>query len=360
MRAVTIALAALSVVVGGACLTIVLTGADPLAPLNAESEDASSPPGTDPGSGPAGSGSARPGEFESWASESWVSETSVPTSSTGTPIDGRRPHLSVIDGRANAYLPVPLPEIVSLLPTAASELAPLPPTPLAPPGSAGSAGGSDNRGAPGEDRNGGGHRNEGREEAPSNGGGPKRENVPPAAGPAPAPAPGRGPDARPGAEPAPAPDPVKLPPLTGRSPAVTPPVPTAPRMWPSVPGTETEPPRKIQDPRGVGDTATDESRSINASGTGDDVVEIYAQGPAGGAAERDSSGEGPGAATGDATGGAFPTDGTDDLAALATPEAQPAPVATEELTADLTDDLTAPAVTGAGTEESDGSHPDPR
>lgn len=104
MRASTIALAAIPVLLGGLGLAVVAGGINPLDPFIPASEDVPARPDT-------GSGAE--------------SHESV----TGTPIDGRRPHLSVIDGRLNLLLPAPLPAILSLLPGSAIDLAPLPSEP---------------------------------------------------------------------------------------------------------------------------------------------------------------------------------------------------------------------------------------
>lgn len=104
MRAVTIALAAIPVVLGGLGLVVVAGGVDPLNPFVPASEDSPISPGPDPESG-------------------GVSQDS----DSGTPIEGRRPHLSVIDGHVNLFFPATLPAILSLLPTGATDLSPLPP-----------------------------------------------------------------------------------------------------------------------------------------------------------------------------------------------------------------------------------------
>lgn len=107
MRAGTIALAAIPVLLAGMGLAVVAGGINPLSPFLPASEDTPVSPGTESAAG---------------------SHDSV----TGTQIDGRRPHLSVIDGRANLFLPTPLPAILSLLPGSTVELAPLPSEPDGP------------------------------------------------------------------------------------------------------------------------------------------------------------------------------------------------------------------------------------
>ena len=102
MRAATVALAAIPVLVGGLGLAVVAGGINPLAPFANTSEDTPISPVTTPDDAPR-------------------------ESDSGTPIDGQRPHLSVIDGRANLFLPAPLPEIISLLPGSTTDLNPLPP-----------------------------------------------------------------------------------------------------------------------------------------------------------------------------------------------------------------------------------------
>lgn len=104
MRARTIALASVPVLLGGLGLAVVAGGVNPLDPFTPASEDTPIRGGTEPGAEAHGSDS-------------------------GTPIDGRRPHLSVIDGRENLFLPAPLPAILSLLPESATDLAPLPSDP---------------------------------------------------------------------------------------------------------------------------------------------------------------------------------------------------------------------------------------
>lgn len=100
MRAVTIALAAIPVVFGGLGLAAISGALDPLMPPSTVADD--SPLGPD------------------------ATHTSESAANSGTSIDGRRPHLSVIDGYANLALPVHIPAILSLLPVADADLAPLP------------------------------------------------------------------------------------------------------------------------------------------------------------------------------------------------------------------------------------------
>lgn len=100
MRAVTIALAAIPVVFGGLGLAAISGALDPLMPPSTVADD--SPLGPD------------------------ATHTSESAANSGTSIDGRRPHLSVIDGYANLALPVHIPAILSLLPVADANLAPLP------------------------------------------------------------------------------------------------------------------------------------------------------------------------------------------------------------------------------------------
>lgn len=102
MRGATVALAVIPVLLGGLGIAIAAGAIDPLDPFATTSEDS-----------PIGPFTNADGESDE--------------SDPGTPIDGQRPHLSVIDGRANLYLPVPLPEILSLLPRGGPELNPLPP-----------------------------------------------------------------------------------------------------------------------------------------------------------------------------------------------------------------------------------------
>ena len=102
MRVATVALGAIPVVLGGLGIAMVAGGTDPLDASVPASEDSPIAPETTSG------GSSR-------------------DSDSGTPIDGQRPHLSVIDGHANLFLPAPLPAIISPLPGGATELAPLPP-----------------------------------------------------------------------------------------------------------------------------------------------------------------------------------------------------------------------------------------
>lgn len=107
MRAATVALAAIPVLVGGLGLAIVAGGINPLAPFANTSEDTPISP-------------------VSPASPITTPDDAPRESDSGTPIDGQRPHLSVIDGRANLFLPAPLPEIISLLPGSTIDLNPLP------------------------------------------------------------------------------------------------------------------------------------------------------------------------------------------------------------------------------------------
>lgn len=100
MRAVTIALAAIPVVFGGLGLAAISGALDPLMPPSTVADD--SPLGPD------------------------ATHTSESAANSGTSIDGRRPHLSVIDGYANLALPVHISAILSLLPVADADLAPLP------------------------------------------------------------------------------------------------------------------------------------------------------------------------------------------------------------------------------------------
>ncbi|WP_295652923.1 hypothetical protein [uncultured Dietzia sp.] len=101
MRAVTVALAAIPVVLGGLGLAAVVGAFDPfIAPT--------------------------PASEETQISQDTESRATAASQATGTVIDGRRPHLSVIDGRVNLFLPAPMPAILSLLPIPAVDLAPLP------------------------------------------------------------------------------------------------------------------------------------------------------------------------------------------------------------------------------------------
>lgn len=100
MRAVTIALAAIPVVFGGLGLAAISGALDPLMPPSTVADD--SPLGPD------------------------ATHTSESAANSGTTIDGRRPHLSVIDGYANLALPIHISAILSLLPVADADLAPLP------------------------------------------------------------------------------------------------------------------------------------------------------------------------------------------------------------------------------------------
>ena len=102
MRGATVALAVIPVLLGGLGIAIAAGAIDPLDPFATTAEDTPTGPVTNADA---------------------VSDESDP----GTPIDGQRPHLSVIDGHANLYLPVPLPEILSLLPGGGPDLNPLPP-----------------------------------------------------------------------------------------------------------------------------------------------------------------------------------------------------------------------------------------
>lgn len=102
MRSVTIALAAIPVLVAGLGLAVAAGGIDPLDPFVPTSEDTLISPHSET-------------DGESQGSDS------------GTRVDGRRPHLSVIDGHSNLFLPAPLPAFLSLLPGSATDLAPLPP-----------------------------------------------------------------------------------------------------------------------------------------------------------------------------------------------------------------------------------------
>ncbi len=101
MRAVTLTLAAIPVVFGGLGVALVAGGFDPFDTFAPTIDEAplSPPTGSDP-----------------------TSQVSDP----GTPIDGRRPHLDVVDGHAPLELPASLPALLSLLPPTATELAPLP------------------------------------------------------------------------------------------------------------------------------------------------------------------------------------------------------------------------------------------
>lgn len=101
------ALAALPVLLGGLGLVVVAGGIDPLDPFIPAAEE--SPIRPTPSPAPA-------------------SGDESADSGSGTPIDGRRPHLSVIDGRTNLVVPAPLPAILSLLPGTAADLSPLPPS----------------------------------------------------------------------------------------------------------------------------------------------------------------------------------------------------------------------------------------
>ncbi|GAA3510023.1 hypothetical protein [Dietzia aurantiaca] len=101
MRAVTLALAAIPVVFGGLGLAAVVGVFDPfIAPT--------------------------PASEETQISQDTESRATAASQATGTVIDGRRPHLSVIDGHVNLFLPAPMPAILSLLPIPAVDLAPLP------------------------------------------------------------------------------------------------------------------------------------------------------------------------------------------------------------------------------------------
>lgn len=265
MRAVTIALAAIPVIVGGVGLAVVASGIDPFDPLTPASEDIPIRP-----------------DIDSRAENTALStaDSPDPASGSGTPIDGRRPHLSVIDGRSNTYLPVPLPEFVSLLPTSTTELSPLPPVPV-PPGDPGPAGddsssGSDDRGGTdGDSRTEGTRKNTDRgssstrttDEAP---------NDAPAAAPDPEFAPEKLPNAGPEQKPAREP----MPPLVGRPSAPSPWVPSDPEELPSSPGLD--PPRVISDPRidrdvaamVVGDTRYSDG-DRDAESVAHDAGEIY-------------------------------------------------------------------------------------
>ncbi|MGW8592768.1 hypothetical protein ACWGLC_13795 [Dietzia sp. NPDC055877] len=101
MRAVTLALAAIPVVFGGLGLAAVVGVFDPFIAPTPASEETQISLDTEAG-------------------------TTAASQATGTVIDGRRPHLSVIDGRVNLFLPAPMPAILSLLPIPAVDLAPLP------------------------------------------------------------------------------------------------------------------------------------------------------------------------------------------------------------------------------------------
>ncbi|MBB0970347.1 hypothetical protein G6016_15560 [Dietzia aerolata] len=100
MRAVTIALAAIPVVFGGLGLAAISGALDPLMPPSTVADDSHLGPD--------------------------ATHTSESAANSGTSIDGRRPHLSVIDGYANFALPVHISGILSLLPVADADLAPLP------------------------------------------------------------------------------------------------------------------------------------------------------------------------------------------------------------------------------------------
>lgn len=101
MRAVTVALAAIPVVFGGLGLAAVVGAFDPfIAPT--------------------------PASEETQISQATESRATAASQANGTVIDGRRPHLSVIDGHVNLFLPAPMPAILSLLPIPAVDLAPLP------------------------------------------------------------------------------------------------------------------------------------------------------------------------------------------------------------------------------------------
>lgn len=108
MRAATVALVAIPVVLGGLGIAFVAGGIDPL--------DASVPASED-----------NPITEDNPVAPDTTSDGSSRDSDSGTTIDGQRPHLSVIDGHANLFLPAPLPAIISPLPGGATELQPLPP-----------------------------------------------------------------------------------------------------------------------------------------------------------------------------------------------------------------------------------------
>lgn len=108
MRAVTIVLAAIPVVFGGLGIAAVAGGLDQLSPLSPTAEETPLSP-EDAGSNPGVS----PGD-----------QTTEAT--TGTKIDGRRPHLTVVEGHGDAMAAMFIPALLSVLPAANIELAPLP------------------------------------------------------------------------------------------------------------------------------------------------------------------------------------------------------------------------------------------
>lgn len=103
MRAVTLALAGIPVVFGGLGVALVAGGFDPFDTFAPTIDQAPLSPPT-------------------------ASDPTSQVSDSGTAIDGRRPHLYVVDGHAPLELPASLPAILSLLPPSATELAPLPPS----------------------------------------------------------------------------------------------------------------------------------------------------------------------------------------------------------------------------------------
>lgn len=109
MRAVTIVLAAIPVVFGGLGIAAVAGGLDQLSPLSPTAEETPLSP-EDAGSNPGVS----PGD-----------QTTEAT--TGTKIDGRRPHLTVVEGHGDAMAAMLIPALLSVLPAANIELTPLPP-----------------------------------------------------------------------------------------------------------------------------------------------------------------------------------------------------------------------------------------
>lgn len=107
MRTVTIALAAIPVVCGGIGLATVASPLDTLSPLVPAAED-----------GPIGAEGSSTDEVTKL-------EAAVPLEIDGTEIDGRRPHLTVVDGRTDLVLPAPLTAILPQMPEFPTELSPL-------------------------------------------------------------------------------------------------------------------------------------------------------------------------------------------------------------------------------------------
>lgn len=108
MRATVVGLAALPVAAAGLALVAAVMGPDdeqPPAPQPERTATAS----TEATSGP-----------------SEDTRTATPTSA-GTPIEGIRPYLTVIDGLSTLPVPAPIPAVLSTLPAPQVELAPLPP-----------------------------------------------------------------------------------------------------------------------------------------------------------------------------------------------------------------------------------------